>query len=123
GRIAVGLLVALAGGLLAWSGIRALTGGLSGASTQLPVVGRGPGPVTVHVSATWPVLTVVAGFLAVAVGLLVVVRGRSWPGMGRKYERTGAASSAPVARTDEERAQAAWRALDRGEDPTDPTGV
>jgi hypothetical protein len=47
--------------------------------------------------------------------------------MGRRYERTPAAESGPESRpavrpeTDEDRAQAAWRALDRGEDPTEPT--
>ena len=121
GRAAVGLLCALAGGLLAWSGIRAMAGSLSDAATQLPTVGRGAGPVTVRVSAAWPIVAVVAGLLGVAAGLFVVLRGRTWPAMGRKYERAGAGTPAP--RTDEERAQAAWRALDRGEDPTDSAGV
>jgi uncharacterized membrane protein (TIGR02234 family) len=116
-RMAVGLLVAMAGGVLAWSGVRALNGGLADASTQLPGVGNVPGPVTVDVSAAWPVLAVAAGVVAVAVGLLVVLRGRGWPAMGRRYERT--ASETPP-RTDEDRAQAAWKALDRGEDPTEP---
>jgi hypothetical protein len=40
--------------------------------------------------------------------------------MGRRYERAqDAAAPAPArARTDEDRALDAWRALDRGEDPT-----
>jgi hypothetical protein len=43
--------------------------------------------------------------------------------VGRRYERPGddgAAAPRPATRprTDEERAQAAWQALDRGEDPT-----
>lgn len=120
-RAAVGLLMAVAGGVLAWSGVRALTGGLSDASTGMPGVGRLSGPVTVDVSVTWPVLAVVAGVLGVAVGLLVVLRSRGWPAMGRRYERTpsGTRPEAPP-RTDEDRAQAAWKALDRGEDPTDP---
>jgi uncharacterized membrane protein (TIGR02234 family) len=66
---------------------------------------------------------VVAGLLGVAAGLLVVVRGRRWPGMGRRYERADAAAPRPVVRTDEERAQAAWQALDRGEDPTEDPRV
>jgi hypothetical protein len=37
--------------------------------------------------------------------------------MGRRYERgTAPAPARPV--TDDERRQAAWRALDRGDDPT-----
>jgi uncharacterized membrane protein (TIGR02234 family) len=106
GRVVVGLLVAVAGGVLGWSGTRALTGTLE------------PGEGTAETAAAWPVLAVVAGVLAVAAGLLVVLRGRTWPGMGRRYERTP--EQAPPARpgTDEDRAQAAWKALDRGEDPT-----
>ena len=43
--------------------------------------------------------------------------------MGRRYERAGADGGAPAGgaeRTDEDRAQDAWKALDRGEDPTEP---
>jgi uncharacterized membrane protein (TIGR02234 family) len=64
---------------------------------------------------------VAAGLLGAAAGLLVVARGRQWPGMGRRYERSGSSPTAPSparAQTDEDRAQAAWQALDRGEDPT-----
>jgi uncharacterized membrane protein (TIGR02234 family) len=113
-RVAVGLLMAVGGGALAWSGIRALTGGLLDGSTELPGVGRVPGPVTVDISAAWPVIATVAGVLGVLAGLVVVLRGRSWPGMGRRYER--GQPSAP--RSDADRAQAAWTALDRGQDPT-----
>jgi hypothetical protein len=46
--------------------------------------------------------------------------------MGRRYERAAAtattATTAPARRrTDEDRALDAWRALDRGEDPTEGT--
>ena len=119
GRAAVGLLMAVAGGVLAWSGVRALAGGLEAAAAQ-----EFPGG-TADVSAAWPVLTILAGVLGVAAGLLAVLRGRDWPAMGRRYER----GEAPVAaarrpETDEDRAQAAWKALDRGEDPTsDPAST
>jgi uncharacterized membrane protein (TIGR02234 family) len=126
GRALVGLLMAAAGGVLAWSGARALTGTLDDAAAQaLP----GRTPVAAEVSAAWPVLAVLAGLLGVAAGLLAVLRGGTWPAMGRRYERSraepiGAASPEPAAvrrpETDEDRAQAAWNALDRGEDPTDP---
>ncbi|MFD2092299.1 Trp biosynthesis-associated membrane protein [Blastococcus deserti] len=111
GRVVVGLLMAVAGGLLAWSGLRASTGGL----------GTGATGVTTDVTVVGPVLAVVAGVLGAATGALVVLRGRRWPGMGRRYER-GPAAPAPAAdrpeATDEDRAQSAWKALDRGEDPT-----
>ena len=121
GRVLVGLLAAAAGGALGWSGLRTL---LTDADvTAAGVVGSGtPGStLTAGVSAAWPVLVLVAGLLAVAAGLLTVLRGSSWPGMGRRYERPAAA--APVRRrTDEDRALDAWRALDRGEDPTEDSG-
>jgi uncharacterized membrane protein (TIGR02234 family) len=106
GRVAVGLLMAVAGGVLVWSGIRALTGGLSADEG------------TTEVAAAWPVLAVVAGVLGVAAGLVVVLRGRAWPAMGRRYERTPEQAAPTRQDTDEDRAQAAWKALDRGEDPT-----
>ena len=121
GRVLVGLLAAVAGGVLGWSGLRALA---TGAGAAAGVLGGGtPGStVTTAVSAPWPVLALVAGLLAVAAGLLTVLRGRTWPGMGRRYERAAAAAPArPRRQTDEDRALDAWRALDRGEDPTEGT--
>jgi uncharacterized membrane protein (TIGR02234 family) len=112
GRTAVGLLAAAAGGALAWSGVRVLAGGLDAASAELSGFATAPGHV--HVVAGWPVVAVVAGVLGLLTGLFVVLRGRSWPGMDRRYERGGAAAP----RSDADRAQAAWKALDRGEDPT-----
>jgi uncharacterized membrane protein (TIGR02234 family) len=120
GRAVVGLLMAVAGGLLGWSGLRALTGGLDAAAAeQFP----GRADVAAEISAAWPILAVLAGLLGVAAGLLAVLRGRTWPAMGRRYERPGtepAVAAAARPETDEDRAQAAWKALDRGEDPTDP---
>jgi uncharacterized membrane protein (TIGR02234 family) len=126
GRAAVGLLVAVAGGALAWSGLRALTGGLDDAGGDLPgLSGATVSTTSADVSATWPLLAVLAGLVAVATGVLTVLRSRSWPGMGRRYERADAApatgrSARP--RTDEDRAVDAWKALDRGEDPTETPG-
>nr|WP_221203318.1 TIGR02234 family membrane protein [Modestobacter versicolor] len=129
GRVLVGLLVAVAGGVLAWSGLRGVTGGLDlDVADVTDAVGLGRAEVTTDPVAGWPVLALVAGVLAVLAGLLVVLRGRRWPGMGRRYERTGtAAAPAEGARparparpeTDEDRHQAAWKALDRGDDPTE----
>jgi uncharacterized membrane protein (TIGR02234 family) len=125
GRVLLGLLLAVAGGVLAWSGLRALTGGLDDAAAE-ETLGRGT--TAADVAAGWPALALAAGLLGAAAGVLVVLRGRGWPAMGRRYERgPGGGGAAPRAatsparpQTDEDRAQAAWKALDRGEDPTDP---
>jgi uncharacterized membrane protein (TIGR02234 family) len=120
GRTAVGALMTVTGVALAWTAGRALAGGLQVAAAEVPVVEGNP---VVEVSTVWPVACVVAGVLGACAGLFAVLRGRRWPGMGSRYERTGAPDGGRrVARpeTDEDRAQLAWRALDRGEDPTDP---
>jgi uncharacterized membrane protein (TIGR02234 family) len=96
--------------VLAWSGLRVLVGGVPTGGLR---------DAEVDVTAAWPVLAMAAGVLGVVVGGLVVVRGRGWPGMGRRYERPGTAATPSRPRTDEDRAQDAWKALDRGEDPTD----
>ncbi|MCZ2837401.1 TIGR02234 family membrane protein [Modestobacter sp. VKM Ac-2985] len=129
GRVVVGLLVAVSGGVLGWSGLRAVTGSLDlGSSVATSGIGLGQAQVTVDPVATWPAVAVVAGLLGVLAGALVVLRGREWPGMGRRYERTGRPADAAPAparptrparpETDEDRHQAAWKALDRGDDPT-----
>jgi uncharacterized membrane protein (TIGR02234 family) len=125
GRVVVGLLVAVAGGVLVWSGLRGVTGRLG---LHLGDVGSGVGlgqaQLTSDPVVGWAVVALLAGVLSVLAGLLVVLRGRSWPGMGRRYERSGAAAwpaAAPAGtrpQSDEDRHQAAWKALDRGDDPT-----
>jgi uncharacterized membrane protein (TIGR02234 family) len=122
GRLVVGLLIVLAGALLAWVGVWARTGRLDEATANVLGIGQGPAVVEVEMSSVWPTVVVIAGVLGVAVGVFVVVRGRGWPTMGRRYERSADAvrsSARPAApRTDDDRAQDAWKALDRGEDPT-----
>jgi uncharacterized membrane protein (TIGR02234 family) len=123
GRTVVGLLVVAAGACLAWSGLRGVTGGLTAAAADdaAGLVGA-DSTVSGAAAAGWPAVALVAGLVAVGAGLLVTVRGRRWPGMGRRYERTGSpVAPAATARpqTPEDRHQAAWKALDRGEDPTD----
>jgi uncharacterized membrane protein (TIGR02234 family) len=120
-RVGVGLVLAVAGGVLASSGVRLLAGGLDAAAAKLPVLGADLTGARVDLAAVWPVVALLAGLVAIGTGVLVVVRGRGWPGMGRRYERPGASTAPrPVReRTDEERATDAWRALDRGEDPTE----
>jgi uncharacterized membrane protein (TIGR02234 family) len=120
GRVVVGAVIALAGLVLAWSGLRPLVAGVHATVRDLSTpAGSSVTDLHTTLSAGWPLVVVVAGVLAVLAGALVVLRGGSWPAMGRRYERPGGAPAAPAREpTDEERATAAWRALDRGEDPT-----
>ena len=122
GRITVGLVMVLAGAGLAWSSGRVLAG-MDVVTAQLQALGVPAEELSTDVAPALPVLVVVAGVLGVAAGGLVLVRGRRWPGLGRRYERPATApATSPRRQTDEDRALGAWRALDRGEDPTaDPT--
>lgn len=117
GRVTVGALMAVSGAALVWSGWRALAGGLAQSAAAVPVV---VGTPSAEISAVWPVTTALAGVLGTVAGLLVILRSRHWPAMGRRYEQAPP-DPAPVRQlTDEERAELVWNALDRGEDPTDP---
>jgi uncharacterized membrane protein (TIGR02234 family) len=125
GRVAVGLLMVLAGAGIVWSSGRVLAGA-DVVTERLRSFGVPASDLATDVAPGWPVVALVGGVLGIAAGLLAVVRGRRWPGMGRHYERPGAAAPAPVrpatAPLDERRAQSAWTALDRGEDPTEEPG-
>ena len=126
GRVVVGLLMAVAGGVARRGRACARSPAACADVAALPsVVGqRAAAGDASTCTAAWPVLAVVAGLLGVAAGLLVVLRGRGWPAMGRRYERPARTPAprrgAPAARPTRTAPQAAWRALDRGEDPTEP---
>ncbi|HEU5033366.1 MAG TPA: Trp biosynthesis-associated membrane protein [Mycobacteriales bacterium] len=78
----------------------------------------------------WAIVTIVAGLLALAAGALTVVAGARWPAMGARYDaptatdpvrpgRSGGTSTAAAPRRGApDPNDAAWEALDRGEDPT-----
>ncbi|QDY76289.1 TIGR02234 family membrane protein [Streptomyces qinzhouensis] len=67
----------------------------------------------------WPYVTAAAGLLILLAGLLALRYGSLWPAMAGRYERDGTprARTAPV--VDPDRPEDLWKALDRGEDPTD----
>ena len=123
GRVLVGLLMLVAGAAVVWSSGRVL-GGVDVVTTQLQALGVPAADLDVDAVPAWPGLAVVGGALGVLSGLATAARGRRWPTLGGRYERgTTAGSRAPAParpRTDEDRAQLAWKALDRGEDPTVP---
>jgi hypothetical protein len=102
-------LVALAGAgaLLATRGpVRAAVGVLlmlSGCGLVAGAVARAaPG---------WPLVAALGGLLIAGAGAVALARGRSWPGMGTRYDRPARASRP-------ESAVELWDALDRGDDPT-----
>lgn len=67
-------------------------------------------------SPAW-MLAVAGGLIVAVAGLGVLVRGRGWPGLGRRFEAPAGAAAVratPVAR----RQLTPWDAIDSGEDPT-----
>lgn len=106
-RVVVAAIVAVCGAgaaVTAWFGARAAAGLLGPTERLLGSV--------LHVQhAAWPWVAVGAGVVLAGCGVLAAVRGRSWPGMGAKYE-------APRRSSRRESEPDMWRALDRGDDPT-----
>ncbi len=69
----------------------------------------------------WPWVAAAGGALLLLAGLLALAKGRDWPGMSSRYEAPGGARAPRRAARAEgqDRSADLWRALDRGEDPTD----
>ncbi|MEU7565006.1 TIGR02234 family membrane protein [Streptomyces fradiae] len=71
----------------------------------------------------WPYVTAGAALLILAAGLLALRFGPAWPAMSGRYERDGGPRARGARRPeDPERPEDLWKALDRGEDPTDGPG-
>ena len=122
GRLLVGLVLLLTGvGALAVTarllaaGLGELALGTTAVRDAGPADGAGADPTL------WPYVTALGGLLLALAGLLVMLRGPRWAGLGRRYDAPTAAPApepaAPVAERD------LWEALDRGEDPTAARGV
>lgn len=91
--------------------------GLAGEKAGVPVDGA-----SAAVSWWW-VVELVGVLLVVLAGVLAVVASRSWPQLGRRYEREGGQARAPRGPSREAVAAApptasAWDQLDAGVDPT-----
>ncbi|PHX60411.1 MAG: hypothetical protein CK552_06000 [Actinobacteria bacterium] len=115
GRLIIGLVVLGAGLVTIGSAIGfgvdpepVLVGALSGRI--------GSGAPEQWSSTPWWLFGLIGGLGLAAVGGLMLARGRTWPGLSRRYERAAKTKSSnpdgPLS------ALTAWDALDRGEDPT-----
>jgi uncharacterized membrane protein (TIGR02234 family) len=90
--------------------------GRSAVSSALTHHEVGGAAIPVHGSANgWWLVAAAAALLGVLVGVATAVRGGHWAAMGGKYDAPGTVPSRPAA----DPAEAAWQALDRGEDPTE----
>ncbi len=114
GRAVVGALLTLAGlGVAAGAALNAgdTTALHAEAARKLALAGARAEQVG---HGGWPWLALLGGLLIAAAGLLTVRYGRTWPGMGSRYDAPTrkAPAKASAAPAD------LWKALDRGEDPT-----
>ena len=125
GRRLVGALLALAGAGAAVVSIGAATGSAALDHRAAAAVGLSQATVGQVSHAAWPWLAALGGVLLLLAGVLVITRGRDWPGMSSRYEApTGRRVVAPgaaakrTAGTEPSSPNDLWKALDRGEDPT-----
>lgn len=80
-----------------------------------------------HTSTTgWPFVSAVGGVLLVVAGLIALRHGSRWPAMSGRYDRPTGRTATPRAgrgpapvTVDPDRPEDLWKALDRGEDPTE----
>jgi uncharacterized membrane protein (TIGR02234 family) len=123
GRVVVGLLLVLAGlGVVVVAGDFGDSWGSSlgaGDNIQALVFERAgiEGPLSTTITPWW-IAAVVAGLVVMSGGVLAIVTSRSWPQMGRRYERREGADG-PVR---DVASKSAWDQLDEGVDPTDRPG-
>jgi uncharacterized membrane protein (TIGR02234 family) len=78
--------------------------------------------VSASTDTVWPWVSAVGGAMILAAGTIALVRGRAWPGMSNRYDRDGTEPRPRKQRkpvVDPDRPEDLWKALDRGEDPTD----
>jgi len=124
-RRGIGALVAVAGVGLIWRSATAM-GAVSTSRARSLVRDKHPhvtlsDRIAPHVSthSGWGVLTIGCGVVVVTAGTLIAVRGGRWAAMSARYERPGAEPDAERDRLLADRSL--WNALDRGEDPTNPS--
>jgi uncharacterized membrane protein (TIGR02234 family) len=115
-RRVIGALVAVAGVVLIWRVVAAMSA-VSSARAHALVVAKHPqvaGTPHVVTHPVWPLLSLVAALLVLGAGVLIAARGASWAAMSARYERRSVDPEQERARAD----ASLWSALESGADPT-----
>lgn len=107
GRLIIGAIVAVAGAgsLLACAWFAVAPAALVQAAAESRA-GESLAELGDYAITWWWLPTLLASALVLTAGVLTCARGRTWPGLGRKYDRANP------------RQLTAWQALDEGQDPT-----
>lgn len=95
------------------AGSDSLDSAIRSAAEESPAY-TGPDALGAVSHAPWDLVTIAAFVLAIVLGALTVRFGPRWPTMSTRYE---APTSRPVA--DDPTSTDMWKAMDRGDDPTD----
>lgn len=123
-RSILGVLEALLGVAMITTSVFALTdpvaASLSAITKATGLAGDDAAVAGGHQSTGWPVLAVVAGVLAILVGVFVAVTARRWPTSSRRFTRTRAEGTGAQAEEEIDPIRE-WDALSEGDDPTRPT--
>jgi len=115
-RIVLGVVLVLLGaGIVAAALPNVLSdaAGTSGAIITATGVSQVDGFVTARSGTVWPEVAIVAGVVALLLGLVVVIRGHHWSTGGRRYR-----ADLPTTRSTDPISE--WDALTKGSDPTTP---
>lgn len=119
GRYLVGAVLALAGAGSVYAVVDRLSRLDSALHTQAGAQGLGTDTTIVHVDNNlWPYLTILGGVILCLAGIYTLARGRTWSGLGNRYEApaTQASAAQPVG---EVTARDLWDAQGRGSDLTE----
>ncbi|WP_165989856.1 TIGR02234 family membrane protein [Streptomyces sp. YIM 98790] len=122
GRRAVSAVLLLSGAGAAATAVAGSrdTGALRDSAAE--ATGLAEAGVTAVGHTAWPWISALGGLLLFGAGLLALGYGRYWPAMSGRYERAGRRAPRSAAAVPE-RPEELWKALDRGEDPTEPGGA
>lgn len=120
-RVILGVLQALLGAGIIASGLLVMSDPVAAAAPRVTEVTGVAGTEAVRVlveaavTTSWPVIAMVAGGAAVAIGLGIAITARQWPERSRRYDAVRLAPADGEGRLDR---LDAWDALSDGDDPT-----
>jgi uncharacterized membrane protein (TIGR02234 family) len=120
GRYLVGAVLALAGAGTVYAVADRLSRLDEALRTQAGTQGLGSDAKIIDVDNTlWPYLTILGGVLLCLAGVYTLLRGRSWSGLGGRYEAPAEAAAATAPPTGDVTARDLWDAQGRGSDLTE----